>query len=37
MKIVEEKLAEAVSEAKMMGIGLEQLEDMLKLLFKEVQ
>ena len=37
MKIVEEKLAEAVSEAKMMGIGLDHLEDMLKLLFKEDQ
>jgi DNA-binding transcriptional regulator YhcF (GntR family) len=37
MKIVEEKLAEAVSEAKMMGIGLDHLEEMLKLLFKEDQ
>ncbi len=37
MKIVEEKLAEAVSEAKMMGIGLDYLEDMLRLLFKEDQ
>lgn len=37
MKIVEEKLAEAVSEAKMMGIGLDHLEDMLKLLFREDQ
>lgn len=35
MKIVEEKLAEAVSEAKMLGIGLDQLKTMLLLLYKE--
>jgi len=35
MKIVEEKLAEAVSEAKMLGIGLDQLKAMLLLLYKE--
>jgi GntR family transcriptional regulator len=35
MKIVEEKLALAVAEAKLMGIGIEQLNDMLQLLFKE--
>jgi len=35
MKIVEGKLAEAVSEAKMLGIGLGQLKDMLLLLYKE--
>jgi DNA-binding transcriptional regulator YhcF (GntR family) len=35
MKIVEEKLAEAVSEAKMLGIGLDQLKSMLLLLHKE--
>ena len=35
MKIVEEKLAEAVSEAKMLGIGIGQLKDMLLLLYKE--
>ena len=35
MKIVEEKLAQAVSEAKMMGIGIGQLKDMLLLLYKE--
>jgi GntR family transcriptional regulator len=35
MKIVEEKLAEAVSEARMLGIGVEQLKDMLLLLYKE--
>lgn len=37
MKIVEEKLAEAVSEAKMLGIGLDQLKTMLLLLYKEVE
>jgi GntR family transcriptional regulator len=37
MKIVEEKLAGAVSEAKMLGIGLGQLKDMLLLLYKEVE
>ena len=35
MKIVEEKLAEAVSEAKTLGIGVEQLKEMLLLLSKE--
>ena len=35
MKIVEEKLVEAVSEAKMLGIGLDQLKTMLLLLYKE--
>jgi len=35
MKIVEEKLAEAVSEARILGIGIEQLKDMLLLLYKE--
>jgi len=35
MKIVEEKLAEAVAEAKLMGIGEDQLVHMLQLLFKE--
>jgi GntR family transcriptional regulator len=35
MKIVEEKLAGAVSEAKMLGIGVGQLKDMLLLLYKE--
>ena len=35
MKIVEDKLSEAVSEAKMLGIGLAQLKDMLLLLYKE--
>ena len=35
MKIVEEKLAEAVSEARILGIGVEQLKEMLLLLYKE--
>ncbi len=35
MKIVEEKIAEAVTEARMLGIGVEQLKDMLLLLYKE--
>jgi len=32
MKIVEEKLAQAVDEAKIMGIGLDELVTMLRLL-----
>ena len=35
MKIVEEKLAEAVLEAKILGIGMDELSQMLLLLFKE--
>jgi GntR family transcriptional regulator len=35
MKLVEEKLSGAVSEAKMLGIGLAQLKEMLLLLYKE--
>jgi GntR family transcriptional regulator len=35
MKIVEEKLAQAVSEARLMGIGLDQLVEMLQLLSRE--
>jgi DNA-binding transcriptional regulator YhcF (GntR family) len=35
MKIVEEKLVEAVAEAKLMAIGEDQLVHMLQLLFKE--
>jgi len=35
MKIVEEKLVEAVAEAKLMGIGEDQLIHMLQLLLKE--
>jgi GntR family transcriptional regulator len=35
MKIVEEKLAQAVSEARVMGIRIDQLVEMLQLLSKE--
>jgi len=35
MKIVEEKLAQAVDEARIMGIGLDELMAMLRLLAKE--
>ena len=35
MRAVEEKLAGAVSEARLLGIGLPQLKDMLLLLYKE--
>jgi len=35
MKIVEEKLAQAVDEARIMGIGLDELITMLRLLAKE--
>ena len=35
MKVVEEKLAAAVSEARLLGIGFEELKEMLGLLSKE--
>jgi len=35
LKIVEEKLAEAVSESKALGIELEELQEMLILLYEE--
>jgi GntR family transcriptional regulator len=35
MRIVEEKLAEAVSEARMLDISLKDLKDMLSILYKE--
>jgi GntR family transcriptional regulator len=35
MKIVEEKLIEAVEEAKLLGITLAELQEMLILLYKE--
>jgi GntR family transcriptional regulator len=35
MKIVEEKLAEAVSEARLLGVGIEELMEMLRLLCRE--
>jgi GntR family transcriptional regulator len=35
MKLVEEKLAQAVAEARMLGIGFEELREMLRLLCEE--
>ena len=35
MKIVEDKLGEAISEAKMLGIGIHELKEMLVLLYEE--
>ncbi|HPR17423.1 MAG TPA: GntR family transcriptional regulator [Candidatus Cloacimonadota bacterium] len=35
MKMVEEKLAEAVAEAKILGLTCEETEQMLELLFRE--
>lgn len=35
MKVVEEKLSQAVGEAKMLGIGINELNEMLLLLFEE--
>ncbi len=35
MKVVEERLAEAVSEARLLGVGLEELMEMLRLLCRE--
>jgi GntR family transcriptional regulator len=35
MKIVEDKLGEAISEAKMLGIGIDELKEMLTLLYEE--
>jgi GntR family transcriptional regulator len=35
MKIVEDKLSEALSEAKMLGIGIDELKEMLVLLYEE--
>jgi GntR family transcriptional regulator len=37
MKVVEEKLAAAVAEAKLLGIGLPELTEMLSLLHTEEQ
>ena len=34
-KLVEEKLADTVSEAKMLGIGIKELKEMLLLLYRE--
>jgi GntR family transcriptional regulator len=35
MKVVEEKLATAVDEARVLGIGLDEISDMLRLLYEE--
>lgn len=35
MKIVEDKLGEAISEAKMLGIGIDELKEMLTILYQE--
>ena len=35
MKIVEEKLGEAISEARMLGLGIEELKEMLGILYDE--
>ena len=35
MKIVEDKLGGAISEAKMLGIGIHELKEMLVLLYEE--
>ncbi len=35
MKLVEEKLAQAVAEARLLGIGPKALRDMLRLLYEE--
>ena len=35
MKLVEEKLAAAVAEARMLGVGLDELNETLRLLFME--
>lgn len=35
MKIVEEKLSEAISEAKMLGLGIGELKEMLGILYDE--
>ena len=35
MRIVEDKLAEAVSEAKMLGMNINELKEMLSILYKE--
>ena len=35
MKAVEEKLAETVDQARILGVGLEQLTEMLRLLYGE--
>ena len=34
-RIVEDKLAEATSEARMLGLELDELKEMLSILYKE--
>ncbi|WDV44584.1 GntR family transcriptional regulator [Clostridiaceae bacterium M8S5] len=36
MKIIEDKLSEAVNESKMLGISLQELIDMLTILFEDI-
>lgn len=36
LKIIEDKLSEIVKESKILGVSLEQIEAMLKILFEEV-
>lgn len=35
MKIVEDKLTEAIAEAKMLGLGADELKEMLEMLYDE--
>jgi len=35
MKIVEDKLGDAISEAKMLGLGIEELKEMMGILYDE--
>jgi len=35
MRIIEEKLAEAVSEAKMLGMDIKELNEMFSILYEE--
>jgi len=35
MKVVEEKLVSALDEARLLGVGLEELTEMLRLLYQE--
>lgn len=36
LKMIEDQLAEAVQDARMLGLSLEELQEMLKLLYEEV-
>jgi len=35
MKVVEEKLVSALDEARLLGVGLDELTEMLRLLYQE--